>query len=393
MKISNWILASTLCGFISAGGSAVFAQPISHFNVTGVPQIIQPGGDSIDLTIEAIGGDGQIVNDWNGEVSLSFLIPQETPVISELENFYNHPSKLEITNPGLGSMDLSSWKIRCLESYLRHVSPIFEFDLPENTILPPQSVMIFADDQSPDAFGDGLLVKYPGQFPITMFNGVTQLVNPNGNVVDEIFIEGPVFHESFRYDALWTKFYSIKGFIYAEKTIIRHGKDNHFTSDDWIIVHSDESNFGELNPGLELPWEHESLRIPLESEPLQLVDGKWSGSISTPADLPSGSVLIRAYTARGAIGTSTLAEVLAFPKLDWSLPEGFEAASENDAGQIVEAELSIPSSQDTDVTINITSLGVGEFDFPESVTIPAGTTFVKVPFTILDDELVDGLTP
>lgn len=106
MKISHWIVASTLCCFITAGGFNVFAQPISHFNVTGVPQTIQPGGNSIDLTIEAIGGDGQIVGDWNGEVSVSFLIPQETPVISELENFYNHPSKLEITNPGRGSMDL-----------------------------------------------------------------------------------------------------------------------------------------------------------------------------------------------------------------------------------------------------------------------------------------------
>jgi hypothetical protein len=98
MKISNWILASTLCGFISAGGSAVFAQPISHFNVTGVPLTIQPGGDSIDLTIEAIGGDGQIVDDWNGEVSLSLLIPQETPVFSELENTLQQPPKPGVTH-------------------------------------------------------------------------------------------------------------------------------------------------------------------------------------------------------------------------------------------------------------------------------------------------------
>ena len=77
----------------------MFAQPISHFNVTGVPETILPGG-SINLAIEAIGGDGQIQEDWSGEVSLSVLVPQEMPVISEFDSAYDQVSRLEITNPG-----------------------------------------------------------------------------------------------------------------------------------------------------------------------------------------------------------------------------------------------------------------------------------------------------
>lgn len=264
--------------------------------------------------------------------------------------------------------------------------PTVDFTFPENTILPGQSVLTLSDAEldSMDLNASNAWIHfvYPEPLGNGTFRKVNQLFDAHGNMVDEV-----VFHYL---SEAWPPFSIFDSILYNSRVIYsRTGLKNNFNKSDWI---SGVDSFGEINPSLQLPWRNEDRWIPLEPGSVVLENGTWSGALKVPEETSAGPIFLYVNNGDGVVGTASEIYINELPELSWRLPEDFEHASENNAGLVYFSEIILPEVTESNLDISIANLGVGEFEFPASVTIPAGDLSVFVPFTVLDDDRVDGLT-
>ena len=79
-RFRSSLIFSSILGVLSMPGE-LDSQILSHFEINGAPASIHPG-EEFDVSIKAIGIEGQLETSWQGEVKVSFWVTRENPVIS-----------------------------------------------------------------------------------------------------------------------------------------------------------------------------------------------------------------------------------------------------------------------------------------------------------------------
>ena len=358
------------------------AQTNMNFSWSGVPATIA-SGQPFPATLQTLSTGGVAYTNLNGTVSISEVLPRESPgvLITEVQPF--NTNRIELANLSLTSIDLSGWQVVFYDN-ASWPAPKAAFTIPAGTVCPASGVLEIRGSGSP-----------PGSYP-TFYTGVgftwlsdvgVLLLDASGNVVD-FFCAGNAFPAFITTPySIGTAFWSgppaslISGSNPA-LTYQRHGSANHHNAADWIAA---TNSFLAINPSLQLPFvtpATSTLAIPAS---VTVTNGGWSGQIAV--GVPATNALLRADNGQGISGDSGTLIVLSLPALSVSVPH---TAFKSTPGLVGQGEVSIPATVSTDVQINITSSLTNEIAVPASVLITAGTTNSFFPVTNLNDGLLEG---
>lgn len=366
----------------AASGDAARAQTNLNFSWSGVPASVA-AGQPFPAVLQTFSTGGMANTNFNGTVSASEVVPQESPgvLITEIQPF--NTNRIELANLSSTAVDVSGWQVVFYDN-ASWPAPKAAFTLPAATVCPASGTLEIRASGSP-----------PGVYP-TFYTGVgftwssdvgVLLLDATGNAVD-FFCAGNA------YPAFITTPYSIGEALWSGPPAVlisasnpaltyqRRGSANHHNAADWIAA---TNSFLVLNPSLQLPFLAPATNAPAIPASVTVTNGAWSGQIAV--GVPATNALLRADNGQGISGDSSPLVVLSLPALNVSVPH---AASKSTAGLVGQGEVSITTTVSTNVQVNISSSLTNEIIVPGSVQITAGTTNSSFPVTNLNDGLLEG---
>jgi uncharacterized repeat protein (TIGR01451 family) len=381
--IAHIFFLCALTGLWLAQGAC--GQELDHFAWTGVPTSIG-AGQPLAVVVRAEDLGHRLLTNFSGSVSLSVLVPGQSPnlLISEVQA--GSLRRVEFSNVSTNAVDISGWRVVCYDS-LSWPSPKGTMVVPAGTICPGSGIFQVDDGTA----GAGAFPFFSAGVPLSWstsgFNnpiGVL-LLDPAGQAVD-------CFFALDAYPALITVPVSVTDKMWGGPTVgvtltagltyQRLGHINSHSGADWVVG---TNSFGRFNPRLDEPFVAPLTGWPLVPATLTLSNGIWSGEIRAPN--PGTNLVLRADDGRGNAGDSQPITVLGMPALSLQIPhEGSKA----NPGLVGQGTIRVPGPVPSDLVVALTSSFPSQVLVSSAVTIGAGRTSAVFGVTNLDNRLVEG---
>lgn len=286
-------------------------------------------------------------------------------------------SGIEFVNPGTEPLDVSGWLLHAGYGPLETRGAVDQF-LPHPTILPPGGILLWTTSTNPPQQVTALISPRPFPKPRPLD---IEVRDDDGVLLDQLFLATP---ENFR-ERLWNGAPVIPSGA-VTLSVTRLGNANRFSAADWSVG---QRSLGSPNAGLALPWTGRPVAVPTTPPEVLLTNGTWEGTVSFDAG-SSRTWRLAATMPGGFVAISQSQPLLLPPRLTLEWIDGNGIASEAAPGRIGRLRIRIPGNAPAALPVRLELDAPGEFQLPDSVTVPAGAASVEFDVSNLDDPFADG---
>jgi uncharacterized repeat protein (TIGR01451 family) len=358
---------------------------VDHFSWGAVPTTVQ-AGFPISALVQARDFDGGLFTNFNGEVSVTELIPSQIPhlLITEVQTV--NTQRVELSNLSSSPVGVSGWRV-VLYDRLSWPAPKVTFIVPTGTVVPESGAFQVRGSASTvgayPVFSTGVSLAWTSS---SMNNQVAVLLlDAEGKVIDFFcavdaypgFIAVPTAITDRHWNGV-----PVAPNNNAALTFQRGGRSDHNNAADWAAA---TNSIGVPNSRLQVPLVATPSQVALVPLSVSLTNGGWSGQLVITA--PGTNIVLHADDGIGHAGDSTSITVLGLPLLRLQVPpEAFKATP----GLTGQGSVSVPQVLSSNLVVTLSTDLPDSITLPPIVTISAGTTNVVFAVSNLDNGLLEG---